>query len=231
MQLQIAELSSKKDADLVEKETLPALSAHRDFLRRFLHDVATPLSAVSLHLEAADRRVRRGADPSDSLAVARAEISRAFDLFDRGRELLLFDPAAQEPVAFDELVSAAVSRLGAAGVTLEGSTGGFVRGDRGTLAEAVEALLCNALEASAGSAVTVELGRNAGGLRLRVWNRGLLPDDPDGLFSPRAAAPGKAWGMGLARARVFSAAAGGAVRLEQSGDRVVATLELPEERP
>jgi hypothetical protein len=174
--------------------------------------------------------VRRGADPSDSLAVAKAEISRAFDLFDRGRELLLFEPLAQESVAFDDLVSAAVSRCGAGGVTLEGSTGGFVRGDRGALAEAVEALLCNALEASAGSPVTVELGRNGGGLRLRVGNRGRLPDDPDGLFSPRAAAPGKTWGMGLARARVFSAAAGGAVRLEQSGDRVVATLELPEEK-
>ena len=29
----------------------------------------------------------------------------------------------------------------------------------------------------------------------------------------------------------FTAAAGGATRLEQRGDRVVATLELPEERP
>jgi signal transduction histidine kinase len=230
MQLQIAELSSKKDADLAEKETPPAVSAHRDFLRRFLHDVATPLSAVSLHLEAADRRVRRGADPSDSLAVARAEISRAFDLFDRGRELLLFEPRAKESIAFDDLVSAAVSRCGAGGVALEGSTGGFVTGDRGALADAVDALLYNALEASAGNPVTVELGRNGGGLRLRVGNRGRLPDDPDGLFSPRAAAPGKTWGMGLARARVFSAAAGGAVRLDQSGDRVVATLELPEDK-
>jgi signal transduction histidine kinase len=215
---------------LVEKETPSTVSAHRDFLRRFLHDVATPLSAVSLHLEAADRRVRRGADPSDSLAVARAEISRAFDLFDRGRELLLFEPAPQESVSFDELVSAAVSRCGADGIALEGRTGGFARGDRRALAEAVEALLYNALEASAGKPVTATLARNGEGLRLRVGNCGRLPDDPDGLFSPRAAAPGKTWGMGLARARVFSAAAGGAVRLEQSGDRVVATLELPEDK-
>ena len=209
---------------------MSAESAHRDFLRRFLHDVATPLSAVSLHLEAADRRLRRGADPSDSLAVAKAEISRAFDLFDRGRELLLFEPAPRESVSFDELVAAAVSRCGAGGVTLEGSTGGFVRGDRAALAEAVEALLCNALEASAGNPVTLALGRNGDGLWLRVGNLGRLPGDPEGLFSPRAAAPGKDWGMGLARARVFGAASGGAVRLEQSGDRVVATLELPEEK-
>jgi hypothetical protein len=192
--------------------------------------VATPLSAVSLHLEAADRRVRRGADPSDSLAVARAEISRAFDLFDRGRELLLFEPLAQESVSFDDLVSAAVSRCGADLATLEGRTGGFVRGDRGALADAVEALLHNALEASGGNPVTVELGRNGEGLRLRVGNLGRLPGDPEGLFSPRAAGPGKNWGMGLARARVFCAASGGAVRLEQSGDRVVATMELPEEK-
>jgi signal transduction histidine kinase len=214
---------------LVEKETLSAVSAHRDFLRRFLHDVATPLSAVSLHLETADRRVRRGADPSDSLAVARAEISRAFDLFDRGRELLLFEPQKQESVAFDDLVSVAVSRCGAGLATLEGSTGGVVRGDPAALAEAVEAILYNALEASGENPVTVELGRNGDGLRLRVGNFGRLPGDPESLFSPRAAAPGKNWGMGLARARVFCGAFGGVVHLEQSGDRVVATLELPEE--
>jgi hypothetical protein len=105
-----------------------------------------------------------------------------------------------------------------------------VRGDRAALAEAVEALLYNALEASAGNPVTVALGRYDEGLRLRVGNLGRLPGDPEGLFSPRAAAPGKDWGMGLARARVFCSASGGAVRLEQSGDRVVATLELPEEK-
>ncbi|HLN59392.1 MAG TPA: hypothetical protein VK416_12600, partial [Thermoanaerobaculia bacterium] len=62
---------SKKNADLAYNQALSVESAHRDFLRRFLHDVATPLSAVSLHLEAADRRVRRGADPSESLAIAK----------------------------------------------------------------------------------------------------------------------------------------------------------------
>ena len=221
---------SKKDADLAQKQLLSAVSAHRDFLRRFLHDVATPLSAVSLHLEAADRRARRGADPSESLAIARAELARAFDLFDRGRELLLFEPAAEESVAFDELVSAAAARCGAGEVALDGSTGGFVRSDPHALTEAVEALLYNAMEASPGSGVTVALERNGERLALRVENAGRLSGDTEALFSPRAAAPGKSWGMGLAKARLFSAAAGGETRLEQRGDRVVATLELPEER-
>jgi signal transduction histidine kinase len=220
---------SKKDADLAEKQ-LPSVAAHRDFLRRFLHDVATPLSAVSLHLEAADRRARRGADPSESLAIARAELARAFDLFDRGRELLFFEPEAEESVAFDELVSTAAARCGAGEVALDGSTGGFVKSDRRALTEAVEALLYNAMEASPGSAVTAALERNGERLALRVENAGRLSGDPDTLFSPRCAAPGKSWGMGLAKARLFSAAAGGATRLEQRGDRVVATLELPEER-
>ena len=221
---------SKKDADLAEKQPLSAVSAHHDFLRRFLHDVATPLSAVSLHLEAADRRVRRGADPSESLAIARAEIARAFDLFDRGRELLFFEPAPEESVAFDELVSAAAARCGSGEVALGGSTGGFVKSDRRALTEAVEALLYNAVEASPGTPVTVALERNGERLALRVENTGRLSGDPDTLFSPRSAAPGKSWGMGLAKARLFSAAAGGATHLEQRGDRVVATLELPEER-
>jgi signal transduction histidine kinase len=195
-----------------------------------LHDVATPLSAVSLHLEAADRRARRGADPSESLAVARTEIARAFDLFDRGRELLFFEPEPEESVAFDELVSTAAARCCAGEVALNGSTGGFVRSDPRALTEAVEALLYNAMEASPGSPVTVALERNGESLALRVENAGRLSGDPESLFSPRAAAAGKNWGMGLAKARLFSAAAGGATRLEQKGDRVVATLELPEER-
>ena len=212
---------------MADKQTLSAVSAHRDFLRRFLHDVATPLSAVSLHLEAADRRVRRGADPAESLEIARAEIARAFYILDSGRELIRFEAA----VPFDELVSAAVSRVGAEGVALDGSTGGFVRADPRAIGEAVEALLCNALEAQPGTPVTASLGRNGGGrLVLRIENEGRLSGEPETLFSPRAAAPGKNWGMGLARARLCSAAAGGAVRLAQNGNRVVATLELPEEQ-
>lgn len=216
---------------MANKQALSSESAHRDFLRRFLHDLATPLSAVSLHLEAADRRVRRGADPSEPLAIARQEISRAFDLFDRGRELLLFEPAPDEAFSFDELVSAAVAGHGLDGAGLGAAAGGFVKGDRSAIKEAVEALLCNALETAPVSSVSVALERGEDSLRFRVENPGRLPGaDPDGLFSPRLAAPGKTWGMGLARARLYCAAAGGTVSLEQSGDRVVAILTIPEVR-
>jgi hypothetical protein len=70
----------------------------RSRLRRFLHDVSAPLSAVSLHLEAASRRAARGDDPSDSLATARRELSRAFELFEKGRlELLSTEPEGGRP--------------------------------------------------------------------------------------------------------------------------------------
>lgn len=58
-------------------------------LRKFFHDLATPLSAVSLHMERASRLCSRGEDPTDALSMARRELERAFDLFDRGREALL----------------------------------------------------------------------------------------------------------------------------------------------
>lgn len=58
-------------------------------LRRFFHDVATPLSGVSLHLERAVRLHARGEDPADALATARRELDRAFDLFERGRAAIL----------------------------------------------------------------------------------------------------------------------------------------------
>jgi hypothetical protein len=58
-------------------------------LRRFFHDLATPLSGASLHLERASRLVARGENPEEALATARRELHRAFDLFERGRAELL----------------------------------------------------------------------------------------------------------------------------------------------
>ncbi|HKF43497.1 MAG TPA: ATP-binding protein [Thermoanaerobaculia bacterium] len=194
-----------------------------------MHDLATPLSAVSLHLEAADRRVRRGADPSESLAIARAEIARAFDLFDRGRELLLLEPSAEEPVPFDELVSSVLAGSGAGEAKVAGRTGGFVRGDRSALSDMLRAVLTNALEASPASGLSIALDRAQGDLEVRFENPGRLPaGDPESLFSPRVAAPGKSWGMGLARARLLCAASGGTIRVEQTGDRVATTVRIPE---
>jgi signal transduction histidine kinase len=204
--------------------------AYQDFLRRFLHDLATPLSAISLHLEAAERRLRRGADPSESLGIAKKEIARACELFDRGRELLVLEPPAEESFALDGLVSDVVAGCDAAGLEMEGSTGGFVRADRRALEEALRELVANALAASPSSPVSVRLERNRDGLVVRVRNPGLVSTpDLESLFSPRMAGPGKSWGFGLARARLFCAAAGGKVKLEQVGEDVVATIELPEE--
>ncbi len=221
---------SKNNADPANEQANSLDSAHRDFLRRFLHDLATPLSAVSLHLESADRRARRGADPSESLAIAKEELARAFDLFDRGRDLLLYEPSPDESFSFDEIAAAAVAGLDGEGARIRGATGGFVRGDPGAMKSAVEALLSNALETAPARSVSLLLEREGRALRLRVENPGRLPaEDPEGLFSPRMAAPGKSWGMGLARARLLSASAGGTVRLEQAGDRVIAVLTVPEE--
>jgi hypothetical protein len=58
-------------------------------LRRFLHDLAAPLSAVSLHLETAVRRVQKGNDPTESLATAQRELEKAFQMFETGRTKLI----------------------------------------------------------------------------------------------------------------------------------------------
>jgi hypothetical protein len=58
-------------------------------LRRFFHDLAVPLSAVALHLEAANRRLAAGKDPTEPLATARRELTRAFELFEKGRDAIL----------------------------------------------------------------------------------------------------------------------------------------------
>ena len=58
-------------------------------LRRFFHDLATPLSGLGLHLERAARLASRGEDPSEAIGVAKRELERAFQLFEKGREELL----------------------------------------------------------------------------------------------------------------------------------------------
>ena len=220
---------STKDADLTLPQDGPEGTARRQFLRTFLHDLATPLSAVSLHLEGANRRLLRGGDPSESLGIARAELARAFELFEQGRELLLTQSATPEAFLFDEWVERAARGLAADSVRIEGTTEGRVAGDQSKLGEALSALIVNALESEAPLSIFRE--RRNGRLQVRIENRGLLPtDDPEKLFAPRSSRAGKNWGMGLARARLFAADAGGAVRLTQDGDRVIAILELPEER-
>ncbi len=211
-------------------ESQPSLSAHarREFLKRFFHDLATPLSAASLHLEGADRRVRKGTDPTEALTVARSELSRAFDLFDIGRDFLLDETGDPESVDFDSLVDAAVA--GHPGAAVEGRTGGRVRASRRSLSGALSALLVNAVEASSASAVRVRLERGSGRVVARIENPGtLVTGNVEALFSPKYAGPGKKWGMGLARARVGAADAGGSLRLEQGDGFVAAILDLPEE--
>jgi signal transduction histidine kinase len=213
---------------LPPREIPPDPAARRIFLRSFLHDLATPLSAVSLHLEGADRRLRRGADPSESIATARAELAKAFELFDRGRDLLLSAPGEASSFAFDTWVEGVVWAADR-DVPITGSTGGQVRGDRSALTEALRALVANAL-ANGSNGVSVRRDRASGSLRVAISNSGRLPaDDPDKLFAPRAAAPGKNWGMGLPMARLYAADAGGSVGLAQGEEGVTATLQLPEE--
>jgi signal transduction histidine kinase len=222
-------LISKEDAGLPQNDDHPtAAQARRDFLRRFFHDLATPLSAVSLHLEGADRRAKKGTDPTPAIATARTELSKAFDLFELGRESLLEDNGPLESLDFDVLIGEAAASL--PGVKVEGGTGAKVRAPRRALASALTALAVNAVEASGAEAVRIRSERSDGRLRAVVQNPGdLATNNPETLFSPKAAGAGKTWGMGLARARLAAADAGGSVRLEHHEGLVLATLEVPEE--
>jgi signal transduction histidine kinase len=209
----------------------PTDTARRQFLRTFLHDLATPLSAVSLHLEGANRRISRGQDPGESLNTARSELGRAFELFEQGRELLLSESREVESFDFDGWVASTLDAFSGDSVEVHGATGARISADRQRLTQALTSLVANALEYGESRDVTVFRERAEGGLRVRIENSGKLPaEDPDKLFAPRATSPGKNWGMGLSLARLYAADAGGVVRLSQTGDRVSATLSFPEER-
>ncbi len=72
-----------------------AATGARAALESFFHDFSTPLSAVSLHLERASRQAARGEDPSEALGTARAELEKAFSLFEAAREKLLSGEAGR----------------------------------------------------------------------------------------------------------------------------------------
>ena len=67
----------------------PEREGEQHELRQFFHDLATPLSGLGLHLERAVRLAARGEDPTEALGVAKRELERAFQLFEKGREALL----------------------------------------------------------------------------------------------------------------------------------------------
>lgn len=67
-------------------------------LERFFHDLATPLSGLSLHLERAHRLASRGQDASEAIDVALREVEKAFALFERGRATLLARPGDGERI-------------------------------------------------------------------------------------------------------------------------------------
>lgn len=202
--------------------------ARKQFLRTFLHDLATPLSAVSLHLEGANRRLARGDDPAESLGIARTELGRAFELFEHGRDLLLSEPGEAKPLTFDEWVSSTLRPFAGDGVVVRGSTGGRITGDPERLSEALTSLVANALEYGSSPPVMISCERADGRLQVRIENAGSLPAEPERLFAPRSAAAGKNWGMGLALARLYAADAGGEVRLSQEGEMISAILTFPE---
>jgi signal transduction histidine kinase len=203
-------------------------AARKQFLRTFLHDLATPFSAVSLHLEGANRRLARGDDPAESLDVARAELARAFELFERGRDLLLSEPRNTRIFGFDEWVSSTVEPLAGDRVEVHGSTGGHISGDSSRLSEALTSLVANALEHGSSPSVMIFCERADDRLRVRIENAGVLPAETERLFAPRTTAAGKNWGMGLALARLYAADAGGDVRLSQDGETISAILTFPE---
>jgi hypothetical protein len=80
-------------------------------LHAFLRDVSTPLSAVALHLETASRRLSRGEDPAKWIGVAKKELGKALDMFERGRTQILTGqlPPGKKPRAARPVIELRVS--------------------------------------------------------------------------------------------------------------------------
>lgn len=210
-----------------------AVRARDEFVQLASHELNTPLTSLSLHIEGALRdlsRPDRHERLEQRLDAARKQVERLAGLVDRlldaGRldrdtiDLALADVDLAE-VTRDlvEQFSANAQRVSSSiDVSLEPS---MVRADRRRLEQAISNVLSNALKYGAGRPVHVSVAR--GVMTVRDQGIGIEPDALDRIFEKfERAVPTKHFGglgLGLFVARQVVEAHGGTIAVESAPGR------------
>jgi signal transduction histidine kinase len=221
------------------------LAAAGELAAAMAHDVGTPMTAVSAHLQLLGEAV---ADPTikERLALIQAQVDRTVQNARRFMDAARPEPT-RVPVDVNALledllllISPEVQRRGTTLVRQLGGGLGRVTGDPGQLQELALNLISNALEAM-GQGGTLTIGTEAvAGERGRAMIRLSVSDtgpgmEPDVLahafepfFTTRSGAGGT--GLGLAICRRIAREHGGRIRLESApAAGVRAIVELPVE--
>ena len=227
------------NASKVRLATLGQLAA------QLAHEIGTPLSSVSGHVQLA--LLQNNLDPAlrDRLDVSAREIERISkivrDYLDSTRPL---EPERRETV-LPTLLEEAVEIVGGvdankrAAITWQADPGlGTVVTDAGLLRQIVVNLLSNALDAvDTTGRVAVEahpVGDDDVLITISDTGHGIAPDDLKRIFEPfyTTKGRGKGTGLGLAICRQLTAALGGTISVEsQPGEGSTFFVRIPRQGP
>jgi signal transduction histidine kinase len=224
----------RENASKVRLATLGQLAA------QLAHEIGTPLSSVSGHLQLA--LLQRDLTPTlrERLEVATREIARigriVRDYLDSTRGL---EPE-HKPTSLRQLLHEAVEVTGgveqpskpAVSIAITDEPADFVT-DPGLLRQILINLLSNAFDAISNSGhVTVSAGTHHGSVDIAVSDTGagISPEDQRSIFEPfyTTKGRGKGTGLGLAICRELAKALGGSIEVRSTpGKGSTFTVHLP----
>lgn len=197
------------------------LERERAFSADASHQLRTPVTALRVHLEAADQvddRVARVAI-DDALADVERLERTIDDLLRVGRDIPSSRSRLDVAGLFHEIDEAWTSRLAADGRSIRIALPAKldpVRASTGAVRQMLDVLVSNAARHGAGT-VTVSARNIPGGVSLEVADEGDgVTGDPDRIFTRRDSAE-QGHGIGLALARSLAEAEGGRLLLRPGG--------------
>jgi len=200
-----------------QKERQRELERQNERLDQFAavvsHDLRTPLNVAAGRLELA--RETGDAEHFDAAATALNRMERLIDgllvLARQGRTV-----GETEPIALDDIVTAAWGAVATAGATLDVDDMPTIRADRSRLEQLFENLLGNSVD-HAGDDVTVTVGTLDGGFYVADDGPGLPADASTDVFEFGYSGDGGT-GFGLAIVRSIAEAHGWTVDTASSAD-------------
>ncbi len=214
--------------------------AMKRFVRRFRHEISTPLSGAALHIEVASRRLQKenGFDRDavlENLRVSQQALESASQMLDWIGDFSRGDDSVPAEISLGSVVSQGAEPfredLRRRGLALElpsGSDGPLWFGSAHELAEVVSELTANAFQhASAPGAVRWSVGSDGSSPLLACESPGKLPDgDPEHLFGAAKGNESSGRGFGLLRVRRLAQSNGAELTLAQEGGNVRAILRF-----
>jgi len=214
--------------------------AIKRFVRRFRHEISTPLSGAALHLEVASRRLQKedGFDRQavlENLRVSQQALESASQMLDWIGDFSRGDDAIPAEIALGAVVAEGAEPfredLRRRGLELEvppGSGGPRWFGSAHELAQVVSELTANAFQhGSAPGVVRWSLVSDGSSPLLSCESPGKLPEgDSEHLFGAAKGTESTGRGFGLLRARRLAQSNGAELTLAQAGDNVRATLRF-----